>query len=420
MSVWAVVLVALVAAVGHQALFAKVPAHSSPRPQSPAYSEALDNFRSSTVEVSASIRGLKFAVVGGNGFTGGVIVEDFVQRGAEEVRVLSRSGTGAICSTPKVRCFGGGTQNEEALQSAIRGADVVFHLAAYYGDPQFGSLDPDEYKKAYDTNVDGMHRLLRVARDLGVKLFVFTSSVDVVLTEHGFENGTEASLPYAQKVAAGEPACHYQRTKALAEELCLAANSDAMATVALRPGGIHGPGENTFLPKVVSVGWATGWHLSSFGPSRLSRGDEQKLDWTFVYNIAWAHALVVHSKFQRGSSLGKAFFVTDGRPTNVGGAKMFEPVLNAVGIELWPLFHVPAALLLGVARVFETASWWSRTYFGIALPIPLTMHEVRKITTTHTCSLEAASRELGYYPAFRHEEAWAWTAEEFKRRYVGE
>lgn len=240
-----------------------------------------------------------------------------------------------------------------------------------------------------------------------------------MLTRRGFENGTEA-LPYAHEVADGEPACHYQRTKAMAEEMCLRADSPQLATAAIRPGGIHGPQENTFLPKIVSVGWDTGKHLSSFLPSEQSLGDAQRLDWTFVYNIAWAHALIVHQKFHGNAKLGKAFFITDGRPTNVGGAKMFEPVLNAVGIELYPLFTLSAARLLSIAWAGEAAALWIKSRLGVSVPVPLTMHEVHKITTTHYSSLDSARRELGYAPAFPHDDAWGWTAEEFRRRYIGE
>ncbi len=44
----------------------------------------------------------------------------------------------------------------------------------------------------------------------------------------------------------------YPETKAIAEQLVLAANSDALATVSLRPHLIWGPGDNNLLPRIIA------------------------------------------------------------------------------------------------------------------------------------------------------------------------
>jgi nucleoside-diphosphate-sugar epimerase len=83
------------------------------------------------------------------------------------------------------------------------GVDYIFHFAGYY---DFTNEDHPEYAR---TNVEGTRNLLEMARDLGVKRFVFSSSLTV--TEFS-KSGTrvsensplDAAIPYARSKQAAE------------------------------------------------------------------------------------------------------------------------------------------------------------------------------------------------------------------------
>jgi len=101
-------------------------------------------------------------VTGGTGFIGGRLVALLVERGVE-VRALARSQAGlekvkALSATPGP----GDVTDPKSMKEAMRGCDVVFHVAAMY---EVGA----RYARQMEVvNVDG-------ARN------VFESALDVVL-----------------------------------------------------------------------------------------------------------------------------------------------------------------------------------------------------------------------------------------------
>ena len=69
----------------------------------------------------------------------------------------------------------GDIRDEDRLRIALRGADAVLHFAANIDVPE-SVRDPGKY---FDNNVSGSLTLLRVAAELGVKYFIFSSSAAV-------------------------------------------------------------------------------------------------------------------------------------------------------------------------------------------------------------------------------------------------
>lgn len=83
--------------------------------------------------------------------------------------------------------FSGNIRDPYGVRSAVKGCDVVFHLAALIGIP-FSYCSPDSY---VDTNVRGTLNIVHAARDLGVSKVVHTSTSEVY--------GTGIYLPMDEK-----------------------------------------------------------------------------------------------------------------------------------------------------------------------------------------------------------------------------
>src|SRR5215211_107841 len=178
---------------------------------------------------------MKVLVTGGGGFLGRAIVQRLHKRG-NNVRTFQR-GRYADLESLGIECFRGDLGDLDSLARAIEGCEVVFHVAAKVG--VWG-----KYREFYNTNVVGTSNVLELCKHYRVAKLVYTSSPSVVFTGHDAE-GIDESAPYPPRYLSS-----YPKTKAEAERLVLAANSEHLATIALRPHLIWGPGDPHIMPRV--------------------------------------------------------------------------------------------------------------------------------------------------------------------------
>ena len=205
-------------------------------------------------------------VTGGGGFLGRAIVERLLTRG-RRVRILSR-GDYPDLARRGVEMLRADLVDASAVRAACRGCDLVFHVAARIGMA-------GRYALFHQTNVVGTQNIVDACRDAGVQRLVFTSSPSVVFDGTDMQ-GADECAPYPPRFKA-----HYPRTKALAERVVLAANSPRLATVALRPHLIWGPGDGHIVPTILRAGRA--------GRLRRIGGANKRIDSTYIDNAADAH-----------------------------------------------------------------------------------------------------------------------------------
>src|SRR5208282_1080261 len=107
----------------------------------------------------------RYAVTGGAGFIGSALVRALLARGDSQVRVIDNLLTGNESNLAEVRAQiewdRSDIRDAGAMQSAIRGAEVVFHLAAIPSVPR-SIQDP---VPSHEVNIDGTFNVLRAALD---------------------------------------------------------------------------------------------------------------------------------------------------------------------------------------------------------------------------------------------------------------
>ena len=122
-------------------------------------------------------------VTGADGFIGSHLTEELVKKG-EKVKAFcyyNSFGTwGWIDTLPKeikneIEVFMGDIRDPNGVRTAMKGMDVVYHLAALIAIP-FSYHSPDSY---VDTNIEGTLNVLNAARDLEVKRLLVTSTSEV-------------------------------------------------------------------------------------------------------------------------------------------------------------------------------------------------------------------------------------------------
>lgn len=317
---------------------------------------------------------MKALVTGAGGFLGGAVVDQLLAAG-HQVTAFQRGDYPAL-SQKGVAVVRGDVADAAAIAAAVAGHDVVFHVAAKAG--AWG--DWEAYRQA---NVVGTRNVIAACRAAGVPKLVYTSSPSVVF--HGGDMaGVDESVPY--------PAHHeapYPATKAEAEQLVLAANGEGLATVALRPHLIWGPGDPHFVPRLVA--------RQKAGKLKRVGSGTNVVDATYVDNAAAAHLNAAERLAPGAACAGKAYFIGNDEP--IPAWTLVDRFLEAAG-------QPPVAGAVP-AEVAYAAGWVLEGVHGL-FKLPgeplMTRWVARELATTHWFDLAAARRDLGYAPAISTEE----------------
>ena len=320
---------------------------------------------------------MKALVTGGGGFLGGAIVRKLVERG-DEARSFSRG------DHPELQGLGvehvrGDVGDPESVARAAEGCDVVFHVAA-----KPGIWGP--YEEYYRANVIGTQNVTEVCRRLQIRRLVYTSSPSVVFDGRDQE-GVDESVPYPEEFEA-----HYPKTKALAEQGVLAANSEELATVGLRPHLIWGPGDNHLVPRIVARGRA--------GQLRRIGKRECLVDTVYVDNAADAHLLAADRLSPGAPVSGKAYFISQGDPRPLWD--IVNQILAAAGVP-------PVERTIPTEAACAAGWLMERVYrlFRISGEPRMTRFLARELSTAHWFDISAARTDLSYEPAVSIEEGMA-------------
>lgn len=317
---------------------------------------------------------MKALVTGGGGFLGSAIVRQLRERG-DKVRTFSRAPHQQL-SRLGAEHFRGDLGNPTAVLEAVSGCDIVFHVAAQAGI--WG-----DYEGFYKANVVGTKNVIDACRAHHINRLVFTSSPSVVFDGTDVEGGNE-SLRYPASYEA-----HYPYTKAVAEQLVLEANSSFLATVALRPHLIWGPGDNHLVPRIVEKGRA----------GRLRRiGNRPCLvDTVYIDNAAEAHLNAADRLHPGAPCAGRAYFISNDEPVPLW--EMVNRILAAAGLP-----QENRSISPGVAHAIGTGCELAWKLLRLSGEPPMTRFVASELSTAHWFDISAAKRDLGYQPKVSIEE----------------
>ncbi len=311
---------------------------------------------------------MKVLVTGGGGFLGQGIVRALVDQG-HQVRSYSRGEYPKLLSLG-VECIAGDVQDLSSMIRAANGCDAVFHVAAKAG--VWGA-----YHDFYQTNVIGTRNVIEACRINGVKFLIYTSSPSVVFDGRDQE-GIDEATPFPVRFLA-----HYPATKAMAEADVLAANSPQLATLALRPHLIWGPGDNHLIPRLLAS--------ARQNKLRLVGTKDKLVDSVYIDNAVDAHLLALKKLAEGGEIAGRSFFVTNHQPILM--AELINGILRAAQLPAISK-RMPAwlAVLLGSLCEFVFAALRLRG------EPPMTRFVAKQLATAHWYDQTNSRLILGYRP----------------------
>ncbi len=328
---------------------------------------------------------MKVLVTGASGMLGSATARALAARG-DQVTVLQRRPAGL--GLPEVRAD---VADAEAVRQAVAGHDAVVHLAA--------KVDVTGPWAAYArANIAGTKSVVDACRVGGVQRLVHVSTPSVAHTGQSLIGaGAGPADPEGARGA-------YARSKAMAEQIALAADGADLAVTAIRPHLVWGPGDTQLVDRVVARAQAGRLVLVGSGAALI--------DTTYVDNAA---AALLAALDRCAEVAGEALVVSNGEPRPV--AEMFAGICAAAGVS-GPHRRVPRRLALTAGLLVEGV-WAARVRAGMTGDPPMTRFVVEQLSTAHWFDQRRTQELLQWRPAVSIEDGFAALASWFRRNEDG-
>jgi len=321
---------------------------------------------------------MRVFLTGATGFVGHHVALALAAQGADLRLLVRKTSNLANLEGISGDTFVGDLSEPGLLRPGLAGCGTVVHVAADY---RLWIRDP---QAMYRANVDGTRELLRMAREAGVKRFVYTSSVATMnFRSDGLVINEDTPVSLEDMVG------HYKRSKFLAEQEAIAAAQKGQQVVILNPTTPIGPNDAKPTP--------TGRIFVDFLNRKFPAYMETGLNLVDVAEVARAHVTALtKGKFGRRYILGGE---------NLTLKQILDKMSAITGIPS-PTMKIPFA----VAATYAFFEEWITGRIRGREP-RATLEEVRMGRKKMFASSARAQQELGFrilpvYPAMRAAIEW--------------
>ncbi len=269
---------------------------------------------------------MRVFVTGAASPVGRTLVDRLVLRGDAVIGQVRRRNGVTTLERLRAQPFRSDLGSARQLTEAMRGCELVFHLARYF---DFWSRD-----NAYErVNTSGMRNVLSAAEAAGVRRVIVCSSA-ITIGEPPGQEGSEFTRHR------GETYTALERSLLTAEQLALAARSRGLEVVVVNPGLILAPGDS---------GW-TGRLLARYLAGRSWFAFDAPMGWVSVGDVTKALLLAA----DRGE---------DGARYILNGATLSQRALLTIVAQMTdrrPPLALPASVGQIGAAIAQTVTRGSR------------------------------------------------------------
>jgi UDP-glucose 4-epimerase len=318
---------------------------------------------------------MRALVTGATGMIGPALVNQLSAKGWK-VRILVRRSFDPTVFATSVERVAGEVEDPHALQSAMEGVDIVFHLAAklHLNDPS--SDQAQEYRRV---NLDGAINVAQAAIAAQVRRMVHFSTISVYGPSLGLEPFTETS-PL-------NPQSFYAETKIQSEEGIrkIFKGDPRSSVVVLRLAAVYGPrlqGNYRTLVKALQRGlfWPVG------------EGQNRR---TMIYIDDLVRAAILAA--EHPAAADSIFNVTDGRIHTLN--EVMIAITQALGKKP-PLLRLPRR---PVQKIAVLADHLTET---LRLPMPRLRLLVDKVLEDVAASGDKLRHQLSFRPQYDIKQGW--------------
>lgn len=304
-------------------------------------------------------------VTGATGFIGSHLVEALLQRGVH-VRCLLRKTSDLkwLKGLPVERTYGD-CSDKTSLKGAVKGVDLVFHLAAV--------TKAVKEKTYFEINALGTKNLIQACLDNNPRIqkFIYLSSQAAAGPCRNGNKKKESDLC--------EPVSPYGQSKRMGEELALT-HAQELPLLILRPCAVYGPRERDFFNFFKLISKRIKLYLS---------GQVQRISLCYVQDVIQAILLAAESQ----TTSGEIFFLSDGNDYSV--KEVLDLIAQTMDIHALRI-RVSKRMILGIAFFSE--------YFSKISQKPSLMNKGKAkemVQEDWTCDITKVKTILGFQPQFQ-------------------
>ena len=262
----------------------------------------------------------KVLVTGGAGFIGSNLAEELIKRGAK-VSILDNLVTGFRENLNEIdgnfEFIEGDLNDDNKLDAALEGIDIVFHQAALPSVPR----SVENPLETHNACVNGTFNLPLKSKERNVRRFIYAASSSAY--------GDQETLPKVETMIP-KPLSPYAAAKLMGEYYCqVFSRVYGLETVCLRYFNVFGPRQN---PSSMYSGV-----ISRFIDSIMTRktpiiyGDgEQSRDFTFIANVVDANIKAAQTK----NGIGEIINVANGERISLNELlEVLKKITGSTGVQ---------------------------------------------------------------------------------------
>ncbi|MFA5932972.1 MAG: NAD-dependent epimerase/dehydratase family protein [Microgenomates group bacterium] len=312
---------------------------------------------------------MKILITGAAGFIGSHLVDLLLAEGvgAKDLRLIIPKGE-SLNNLAKVpfEIIRGDIRDKKSVAKAMKGVDVVYHLAAKI------DFDGKTYHEYGEINVDGTQNLLDACKGKKIRKFIFFSSIGVF--------GLPAGIGDIINWDENHPKTYtnfYGKSKWEGEKRVMKAHDKwGLPYAIIRPASVYGPREK---------GPTYGMYQAIKKHQFLMIGNgKNKMHYVFVGDLVKAARLAELSRKIKGDYI-------IGGPSADKFIDIADSIAASIDMKI-PRFYLPKKLALVLSYLMELAGKM------VGIKPPLFPSRVRTMTTTYFYNINKAKKELGYNP----------------------
>lgn len=302
-------------------------------------------------------------VTGATGLIGYHVACALLRRG-RRVKALVRSLERGQALLPEAcELAQGDITDRAAVRRAMEGCSIVYHVAGLH---EQWLPNPAQF---HDVNVGGTQNAVDAALELGVRRFVYTSTIDVFAGKAGDEFDESRLDPQPR----GTP---YERSKQVADQQVAAALPRGLPAIFLHPSAVYGPGPTSSPGFNVLIGQLQRGQLPALPPGGAGV--------VFAPDTGEGHVLA-----EERATVGSRYILSESYCTTEDLARV---VFAEMGWHKQPPPTPPPPLARGIANIGEWISQF--THQPPLLPKGALCF---MLWQAHPCS-DKARLELGWRP----------------------